>query len=229
MHCSLDTRARRDEDLVPEGDERSLPSSQHHRFEDDKRLARQVTGVSFATLTGPRRVPPGSVTHRTRQAKRQVRQAVFVLGSAARQAFTSLPRSPHVLRHISRDAMDGVENEGDDEDDDDEDYDDDDDDGVAFLQWQMPSTPLNAEPVSDEDEQHQFDTITAGNVPALFLGKAYTNAAVNVIGMHKMQKLVEDMYYHLVARKPDQEAISTIGLLLRALPRSSTPHDPRCA
>jgi hypothetical protein len=43
---------------------------------------------------------------------------------------------------------------------------------------------------SDADEQLQFDTISAGNVPTLFLGRAYTNGAVNIMALQKMQKLL---------------------------------------
>lgn len=172
-----------------------------------------MVAVSFDTLRAPNGTLRRSSGRETSWSQRKVRQAVFAFRSSGSPEHKALRLGGPVLHYPVRKAVNAAEN---DEDDDYDDDDDDDDEGVTFLQWQMPSTPLQAEPVSDEDEQHQFDTITAGNVPALFLGKAYTNAAVNIIGMHKMQKLLEDMYYHLVAPRPDQEAINTIGLLLRA-------------
>ena len=51
-------------------------------------------------------------------------------------------------------------------------------------------SPVRAEPVSEGDEQLQFDTIAAGNVPTVFVGRAYTNGAVNVMALQKMQKLL---------------------------------------
>lgn len=185
-----------------------------HRRAWDCSRAGDVAGVSFETL----RAPKGALKRSTGcQSQRSVRWAVFTLPSDNRLSDPALRQRASVRTYPVRKAVNAAEHENEDDYDDGDD-DDDDDEGVTFLQWQMPSTPLNAEPVSDEDEQYQLDTITAGNVPALFLGKAYTNAAVNIIGMHKMQKLLEDMYYHLVAPKPDREAINTIGLLLRAPP-----------
>lgn len=84
------------------------------------------------------------------------------------------------------------DDELDDEEDDEDDVDIDEDDDVSVLSWHMLSSgsPVKAEPVSEADEQLQFDTITAGNVPTMFLGRAYTNGAVNLMALHKMQKLL---------------------------------------
>lgn len=166
---------------------------------------------TFDTVAGWGKLPHAPDRHKFSQIQRRIRQADFRFRLGPRRENGSLigRRRPPAFR-----AVNAAEHDEDDEYDDEDD--DDDDDSFTFLQWQMPSTPLNAEPVSDDDEEFQLQTITSGNVPALFLGKAYTNAAVNIIGMHKMQKLLEDMYYHLVAPRQDQEAINTIGLLLRA-------------
>lgn len=101
--------------------------------------------------------------------------------------------SVHSSRSNNALAIAQPEEDEDDLDDEEEDEDDvDEDDDVSLLSWHMLSSgsPVRAEPVSEGDEQLQFETIAAGNVPTIFVGRAYTNGAVNVIALHKMQKLL---------------------------------------
>ena len=55
--------------------------------------------------------------------------------------------------------------------------------------------------------------IAQGHVPTLFVGDCYTNGAVNALGVHKMQRLVEDMYHSLMYNRQSRP---TVELLLRA-------------
>lgn len=122
----------------------------------------------------------------------------FVLqGKAVREAAVSrmTPTRSSCSRTPSSAVVRAEEHEDDlDDEEDEDDVDVDEDDDVSLLSWHMLSSgsPVRAppEPVSDQDEKLQFDTIAAGNVPTLFVGRAYTNGAVNVMALHKMQKLL---------------------------------------
>lgn len=111
------------------------------------------------------------------------------VGAVSRQSRSHTRRSSSnvALAHREED-----EDDLDDEEDEDDDVDADEDDDVSLLSWHMLSSgsPVRAEPVSEGDEQLQFDTIAAGNVPTVFVGRAYTNGAVNVMALQKMQKLL---------------------------------------
>jgi hypothetical protein len=141
----------------------------------------------------------------------QLERAEFVLerGPPRLQHGRAGPRLRASARAFLRE--DDAEDDQEDEDEDDGGIDED-----ATLQI-LRNWPVRAEPVSEDDEQHQFDTIVAGNVPTLFLGRAYTNGALNIMAMKKMQSMVEAMFYHLTLSEPHAESRSTVDLLLRAL------------
>lgn len=78
---------------------------------------------------------------------------------------------------------------------------------------------LRYELVEEAAELSPVELARSGSVPTLFLGNVYTNGAVNIMGVQKMQRLVEDMFHSLVHARD----VPTVELLLRTLPR---PHLP---
>jgi hypothetical protein len=82
----------------------------------------------------------------------------------------------------------------------------------GYLDFEVDDT-------TDEDEDRQLELIRSGQVPTLFLGSAYTNGAVNTMGVQKMHRLVEEMYFNLLC---DRRSRSTVELLLR-VPRPLMP------
>jgi hypothetical protein len=66
-----------------------------------------------------------------------------------------------------------------------------------------------ADEASDESP---IEHAKRGAVPTLFVGHVYTNGAVNVMGVQKMQNLAEDMFHNLLNNRDT----STVELLLRA-------------
>ena len=153
--------------------------------------------VCFATVPVP--WAPFLLTNQPHNKLLQVQQprilrSQFTLPRiSARGGAVSRQSRFHTRRSASNVALAHREEDEDDLDDEEEDEDDvDEDDDVSLLSWHMLSSgsPVRAEPVSEGDEQLQFETIAAGNVPTIFVGRAYTNGAVNVIALHKMQKLL---------------------------------------
>lgn len=155
---------------------------------------RRSEGVSFSTIPAPS-LTAQKPLHQAKRPRQRLYKSDFVLNRVTAVRAQVIPRF-NVLHKGGRSR--GVPNmhvEDDDEEDDDLDDEDDDvyeDDDVSVLSWQMlgSGSPVRAEPVSDADEQLQFDTIAAGNIPTLFLGRAYTNGPVNLMALHKMQNLL---------------------------------------
>lgn len=171
--------------------------------------------VAFSSFSSPLGSAKG-IRHKkpSYHAARDLSQAEFVLEGASSVSWRQHRGDrPHV-RAIATAFLREDDAEDDHEDEDEDELDEDEDAASQFIRnW-----PVRAEPVTEDDEQHQFDTITAGNVPTLFLGHAYTNGAVNIMAMKKMQSMLEAMFYHLTLSSPNAESRSTVELLLRTSP-----------
>lgn len=216
-HCTMTTSIRRQDEGLAEAE-----FSQLQPREDDAIRAPQYTydsstacASSAAFSFSAVRVPgcPCKTSQRAlagaRAAQKAVQTASFEYRATrhVRVRALDLPSAALVLRDDGQGGSDRVEDDA-----------EDDDDGLDLIIWgpevdDGPPLP----PVSDEEEDAQFSLLASGQVPTLFVGNAYTNDAMNGMGVHKMQGLVEEMFYSLIY---DESSYDTVDLLL------STPPPP---
>lgn len=156
---------------------------------------------SFTTVRLPDTCQPGKVARR-KQAHTIHSFELQPLRNAVR---ARVPALQAALQAALREAQD---------DPDENEHDDGDGDDVVIWGPDLDDAPA-LPPVSDEEEDEQLALLRSGQVPTLFLGNAFTNDAVNGMGVHKMQGLVEDMFYNLTHNDTSHD---TVDLLLSAIP-----------